>query len=415
MFALIDCNNFYVSCERVFDPRLRGKPVIVLSNNDGCAVARSNEAKALGVKMGAPLFKIKELVRTHGIILRSSNYELYGDMSRRVLDCLTEHHADVEAYSVDESFIGLAGLDSSARHAEAVALKHNVATNIGIPTCVGIGPSKTLAKAANAIAKKNPIFKSVLDLSDTGQRRLYLPALPASDIWGIGPALSRKLAAIGVHTAADLAGLDPRQGRALGTVILEKTIRELNGQSCSDLVIDAPALQGTAATRSFGKPVFASAEIIAALSSHLCRAFEKIRVQNLCASSLSMFFYTSPFRDGPRHSASKTIALSPPTADALPLHRHISAFVGASFRNGHPYAKAGVMLNGLRPIGEASKSLFAEGDDLRLARTIDGIAARFGRGAIRPAVQLGPTDWRMQRCRQSPCFTTRLSDVPKVL
>jgi DNA polymerase V len=280
MYALIDCNNFYVSCERVFDASLRGKPVIVLSNNDGCAVARSQEAKALGIKMGAPLFKIRDLVKEHGVRVRSSNYELYGDISRRVVETITATHARVETYSIDENFIGFAGLNSAARYHEATALKERVAQHVGIPTCVGIGPSKTLAKAANAIAKKNPIFKGVLDLSDAAQRCLYLPALPAGDVWGVGAALTAKLLSIGVQTAGDVAALDPRQARAIGTVVLERTVRELAGENCQQIALDAKPLQGTAATRSFGKPVRSPDELVAALMTRICSAPLKKSARN---------------------------------------------------------------------------------------------------------------------------------------
>jgi DNA polymerase V len=414
MYALIDCNNFYVSCERVFDASLRGKPVIVLSNNDGCAVARSQEAKALGIKMGAPLFKIRDLVKEHGVRVRSSNYELYGDISRRVVETITATHARVETYSIDENFIGFAGLNSAARYHESTALKERVAQHVGIPTCVGIGPSKTLAKAANAIAKKNPIFKGVLDLSDAAQRCLYLPALPAGDVWGVGAALTAKLLSIGVQTAGDVAALDPRQARAIGTVVLERTVRELAGENCQQIALDAKPLQGTAATRSFGKPVRSPDELVAALMTHMQRAFEKIRAQQLVAESLSLFFLTSPFRNGPRHHASQTFQLLPPSDDALRHAEKVRDFVEAQFRTGHDYAKAGVFLNGLRPRGAWQLSWLDDADDERLSSALDNINHRYGRGTLRTAAQIRGTDWLMQRKMQSPCWTTRLRDVPRV-
>ena len=244
VFALSDGNSFYCSCERVFDPRLEGRPVIVLSNNDGCAVARTPEAKALGIEMGAPWFKIRKLCEANGVVARSSNYVLYGDMSRRMNEIYRAHAQDVEVYSIDESFLDFTGIIDPADQARA--MRRTVRQWTGIPTCVGLGPTRVLAKAANHLAKKRPELEGVCDLTSAAARDRLLPQLAIEDVWGVGRASAVKLRAIGVTTAGDLRGLDARVARQLLTVTGERLVREMNGVLCQELEIEPPGRKGIA-------------------------------------------------------------------------------------------------------------------------------------------------------------------------
>ena len=317
--ALIDGNDFYVSCERVFDRRLAGMPVLVLSNNDGCAISRSAEAKALGVGMGEPTFRLRPLVRRHGIRVLSSNYPLYGDMSRRVNEALAGFSPAVEAYSIDETFLDLAGFDGRDLWAYAQDLRATVRRWTGIPTCVGLGPTKTLAKLGNAVAKKNPAFGGVCDLTDERVRCAVLRALPVGDVWGVGPATRRKLEGVGVTTAGGLAALDPKHARRLGTVVLERVAAELRGLACLDLDLLPAARQGVAVTRSFGQPLHDLAPVVGAVAAFATKAGEKLRAQGLIAGQLTAFLHTDRHRQGPQHHGSRTARLVPMTADARDL------------------------------------------------------------------------------------------------
>jgi len=251
--ALVDCNNFYVSCERAFDRKLEGVPVLVLSNNDGCAIARSEEVKALGVRMGEPAFKLRPLIAKHGVRVFSSNYVLYGDMSRRVNDVLNRFSPEVEVYSIDETFLDLSGFGHEDLWEYAQDMRATVRRWTGIPTCVGLGPTKTLAKLANAVAKRNPTFGGVCDLTHPVVRSAVLRAFAVEDVWGVGAATTRKLAGLGVVTAANLRDLDAALARRVGTVVLERVVRELRGVACLGLEQVPPTRKGLAVTRSFGR------------------------------------------------------------------------------------------------------------------------------------------------------------------
>lgn len=250
-FALIDGNSFYCSCERVFDPKLKGRPIIVLSNNDGCAVARTSEAKALGIRMGAPMFTIRDLVRREGVVVFSSNYTLYGDMSRRMNAVYQRFASDIEVYSIDESFLDATPIEPEKRVDWGKDLRSTVSTWTGVPTCVGIGPTKTLAKLANKIAKGTPQLGGVCDLTSAEARQEWLRLMPLDDVWGIGAASQAKLKAFGCKTAADVAALDPKLARQTLTVVGERIIQELRGYPCIDLEAIAPTRKGCAVTRSF--------------------------------------------------------------------------------------------------------------------------------------------------------------------
>lgn len=290
IYGLIDCNNFYVSCERVFRPDLEGVPVIVLSNNDGCAIARSNEAKALGIKMGDPEFQLRDLIRREQIRVFSSNYALYGDMSRRVGETLATIIPSVEAYSIDESFLDLSEFRSRDVEVLTRELRDRVLRWTGIPTCVGFGPTKTLAKLANYVAKKRPAHRGVCDLRSPLIRAAVLPTIPVEEVWGVGGASVAKLEKIGVKTAAELAALEPETARRLMTVTGGRTVMELRGVSCMPLELVEPVRKGIAVTRSFGASVLTWAGMNEAVVSYAARAAEKLRRHKVAAWNLSVFY-----------------------------------------------------------------------------------------------------------------------------
>jgi DNA polymerase V len=415
--ALIDCNNYYVSCERAFDSSLVGVPVIVLSNNDGCAVARSAEAKALGIKMGDPAHLIKDKIKAHGIRVLSSNYTLYGDMQRRVVAAVEGFAKDFEIYSIDETFLDLAGFEGRDLVAHANAMRDQVLRWTTIPTCVGIGPTKTIAKLGNAAAKKNPLFEGVADLRDEAVRRWVLDRFPVRDVWGVGSATARKLATLEIHSAGMLRDMPMKQARAVGTVVLERLVAELRGvPSCAVEAIE-PQRKGMAVTRSFGSPVTTFDGLMSALAQHSMRAAEKLRNHGLVAARLTIFFHTNSFKpDRPQYTASRTLPLHPMTNDGLELVAAARRGAQHAWRNGYSYTKAGVMLDDLVRADLRPRTLFEGDTDKRgrLMEALDEINGRFGRFTAVPAAQGFKREWKMRAEMKSPAYTTRIDQVPSV-
>lgn len=415
--ALIDCNNFYVSCERVFNRRLEGVPVLVLSNNDGCAIARSEEVKALGVKMGEPAFMLRPLIEKHGVRVFSSNYVLYGDMSRRVNEVLNQFSPDVEIYSIDEMFLDLSGFGQKDLWAYGQEMRSAVKRWTGIPTCVGIGPTKTLAKLANAVAKKNPTFGGVYDLSDLAVRSAVVRAFPVADVWGIGGATTRKLAAIGVTTAAGLRDLDPKLARQLGTVVLERIVHELGGIPCLDLELAPPARKGMAVTRSFGQPMTQRDRVLEAVAMYATRAAEKLRSHGLVAGQLSAFLHTNPHKPGvPQYHGARATRLVPMSDDTRDLVAAARRCIEAAWRDGFAYTKAGVILDDLRAKADAPPCLFEtpRPHSEALMAAVDRLNGRYGRHTVFPAAMGIDRPWKLKAEHHSPRYTTWLSDLPMV-
>jgi len=416
MWAILDVTNFYVSSERLFDPSLRRVPVCVLSNNDGCCVARSEEAKAMHIKMGAPVFKIRDIVRRHGIELRSSNYELYADLNRRFNQVIAEHSDTVEVYSIDESFFRLpvtaTGLGDVA---SAHRLRKDVMRAVGLPTRIGLGPTRALSKVANALAKASEkVWGGVIDLHDVELRRRLFVEWPVEEVWGIGPALAGRLRPLGVRTAADLVALPATVARDVGTVVLERLVRELNGIECAEFSPESQPLKATAVTRCFGEPVSDGDVLREAMVRRAVRATEKIRAQGLVASRLIAFAHGSRFKpDAP--SASRSARLSPATHDPRAIGSLAGKMADSMFVSGSVYSKCGVMLEGLHPVEAGQGDLFAA-LDLRsptLLEAIDGLNGRYGRNTVRLASEgQGPRSYDTKRARKSPSWTTRLADVP---
>ena len=415
-FALIDGNSFYCSCERVFDPKLACRPVIVLSNNDGCAVARTAEAKALGIRMGDPFFKIRDLCRDNDVAVFSSNYTLYGDMSARLNAIYRQWSPEVEIYSIDESFLDVSHIAPTQRTSFGADLRATVQRWTGIPTCVGIGQTKTLAKLANHVAKKNPDLGGVCDLTNDHDRAAWLDRIEVGEVWGIGAASERKLLSIGVETAGDLSRLDRRLARQLMGVVGERTAFELQGISCLALETIAPQRKGCAVTRSFGQPVTDLAGMLEAVSSYATRAGEKLRRHRLETTHLLVFMHTSRFNErDPAHSAQTVVHLPESSSDTMDLIAAAQIAARRNFKPGFRYAKAGIVMNDLVSAKAAPRPLFGARDREKSARlmiALDAVNSRFGRGALAPASNGLKAKWQARFERQSPRYTTRFEELP---
>jgi len=419
MFALVDCNNFYASCERLFAPHLEGRPVVVLSNNDGCVVARSNEAKALGIPMGAPYFKYADTLRKAGAAVFSSNYALYGDLSRRVMQVLAGFAPRIEVYSIDECFLDLAGVKDPT--VLGLEIARTVRQWTGIPVAVGIAPTKTLAKLANRLAKKgfSPAGPA-LDWSRLPDPAAVLAAVPVEDIWGIAAGFGARLRAIDIADAQALSTADPRRLRQRFGVVVERVGWELRGRSCLPLESVAPPRKQVMVSRSFGAPVSDLAELRAAVTTFASRAGEKLRAQGLSAQALTVFIQTNPF-DTKRsfYANALTVAFAVPTQDSGVLVRSATVGAGRLFRPGDAYRKAGVLLPDVILANQAPADLFAEAGegDLRSRgrmAVLDALNQRYGRGTLRYAEQLVGTDWPRRAERRSGASTTRWVALPVV-
>jgi len=414
--ALVDCNNFYVSCERVFRPDLKAVPVVVLSNNDGCAVSRSNEAKALGIRMGQPWFECKALADTHGIIALSSNYALYADMSNRVMSILSGYSPRHEVYSIDECFVDLTG--TPKLRDVSYQMRERVMQWTGIPVCVGIGPTKTLAKLANHIAKKHPRSKGVFnfnDLSEVQQEKL-LSQIEVSEVWGVGRRISTRLAAHGIYTVQDLRIAHIATLRAEFGVVIEKTQRELQGTVCVDLQEVVPDKQQIISSRSFGNTVTDLAVLKDAMSTFVANACVKLRAQGSHAALLQVFLHTNRFRkDQPQYNPCITVPLPQPTNDSLVVNRWADHLVGRMFKPGYAYKKAGVMLGDISPVGRYQTDWLepAQATDTRLMNTLDKLNQRYGRGTVKVSTQGAHAGWQMRQERKSPDYTTNWGALPQ--
>ena len=424
MYALLDGNNFYASCERVFRPSLQGRPLVVLSNNDGCAIARSDEAKALGIKMGAPFFQIKHLVEDAGLVALSANFALYGDMSNRMMHIASGLGHRQEVYSIDECFIDLAGIQGDITQRSRL-IRARIQQWTGLPTCIGIGPTKTLAKLANAIAKNAerkpgsyPAHHAQvchLGLMGNEERNALLSATEVGDVWGVGRRLSQQLQADGIHTALDLSRADPLAIQRRWSVVLAKTARELSGQPCLELEDIAPAKQQIACTRSFGKPVTQLDDLLEAITEFACRAAAKLRKQDSHATQIMVFIRTSPFRkNDQQHSAYRSIKLPVATNDSVRLTEWACAIARHIYKPGYFYAKAGVMLMDLQPVAAEQLGLLLDADEptsrSTLMTALDKVNTRWGRSAVKLAsagVAGKRSNWEMKQERKTPGYTTQ--------
>ncbi len=428
MYALVDGNNFYVSCERVFRPSLNGCPVVVLSNNDGCAIARSNEAKALGIAMGALWFKIRHFAESHGLVALSANFALYGDLSDRMMSLAAGLGPRQEIYSIDESFIDLTGVRGNL-----VERSHKIRARIlqwvGIPCGIGIGATKTLAKLANHIAKtaeRKPgsypaQLAQVCDLAALSKSELedVLAATAVNEVWGVGRQISKQLVEVGVSTVLDLMRLDPALVRSRWSVALERTVRELQGTPCIDLEHEPAPKQEIACTRSFGHPVTELHEVAEAITEFASRAAHKLRKQGSLAGQVMVFIRTSPFRKDAQFSRSTTIPLRRPTADTGVLVTAALDGLRTIYHPGFNLAKAGVMLMDLQPDTLQQGELDLQDDGVpdrgQLMTAMDDLNLRYGRGTVLMASARLAGErraWAMKQERRTPGYTTCWADMP---
>ena len=422
-FALVDVNNFYVSCERVFQPRLENIPVVVLSNNDGCAVARSNEVKALGVKMGTPWFQLQDLARQHGILVFSSNYTLYGDMSNRVSCILRDFCPELEVYSIDESFLRIETVVQL--YGSAVAMGQQIRARIqqwtGLPVCVGVGPTKTLAKFANHLAKKHAEFDGVCDLHalTRAQRLAWMQRVDVGEVWGVGSRIRKRLSAMAIDTVLDLRNASPKAMRGHFGVVMERTCNELRGISCLELEDIAPSKKQIMSSRSFGVPVESIEELRESVASYLATAAAKLRQQQSSAGAVHVFIQTNRFKaEEPQYNAGITVPLAEATDDTLALTHAALKGLEAIFQAGYRYKKAGVLLALLSDRNSRQSTLFddqnAREKSTRLMAAIDAINRAYGRDTVHLAVSGTQQRWAMRAGNRSPCFTTRWEELPLV-
>ena len=417
VFALVDCNNFYASCERVFNPILEGKPIVVLSNNDGCVVARSNEAKALGIGMGVPEFQIRPLLRAHHVHVFSSNYTLYGDMSQRVMETLGQFSPDVEIYSIDEAFLSLVGFEHRGLTEHGRLIRRTVPQWTGIPVSVGIAETKTLAKIANRIAKRTPDTGGVFDLLACSDRDALLGRVAVEDVWGIGPNHAHMLKQHGITTAFQLRAVDDQWIRKRMGIVGLRLVMELRGVSCLDLEQCPSPKQSLTCSRAFGTLISTLAEMEEAVSVYTSRVAEKLRREQLAATVLTVCLTTNEFKEGPQYSNALTLKLPIVTDSTADLIRYALHGIRAIYRDGYRYKKAGVMLTGLVPISQTQADLFDSQDrrkSTRLMSALDSINDRWGAGTLQYASSGITKAWKTQFHRRSPAYTTDWNALPVV-
>ncbi|QLH69121.1 translesion error-prone DNA polymerase V subunit UmuC [Aeromonas veronii] len=416
MIALVDVNNFYASCERLFRPDLKGVPIVVLSNNDGCVVSRSPEAKAIGIKMGVPYFQIRQFFEAMGGVWFSSNYVLYGDMSNRVMTVLEGMAPTVEVYSIDEAFIELSESWAGDLLEYGRQVRARVQQWTGLTVGVGIGPTKTLAKLANYAAKKWPATGGVVDLRDEARRARLMAITSVEEVWGIGRRLTAKLEAQGIKTVADLVAADPKSLRSRYGVVVERTVQELRGIPCADLEQIAQAKQQIICSRSFGERITAIGPMHQALAGYMERAAEKLRAEGMCCSNITLFVRTSPFNEKePYYGKHISTRVAIPTNDTRALLALIPPLLSQVWRDGYRYQKAGVMLADFTPSGIQQGDLFAmEQQEHRsgaLMQVIDKINQEGLGKVFFGARGKDNREWMMKREHLSPRYTTALAEL----
>ena len=424
VFALVDCNNFYASCEKLFDPKLKDRPVVVLSNNDGCVVARSAEVKALGIPMGVPWFQIQAEARRYGIVAFSSNYALYADMSNRVVEVLSDFSPNLEVYSIDESFLDLSGMSlrTESLAAYGVEIRQRVADWLGLAVCVGIAPTKTLAKLANHCAKKGLAgADGVCDFTtlNSGALSHLFARIEVGEVWGVGRQIKARLAAMGIQTVRQLRDADAETIRARFSVVLERTVCELRGESCLDLQEVVPDKQQIMSSRSFGTLVYERADLEEAVASYIAKAAEKLRAQDSLAGGVQVYIRTNVFKpEVPQYQKGVTVPLPEATADTRVLTQWAIRILRRIYRPGFGYHKAGVMLLDLVPAAKRQLALFdsqgGAGDARsgKLMAVLDDINQRYGRQSLRLAAEGVERSWQMRRGNLSPGYTTSWDGLP---
>lgn len=414
MYALIDCNSFYVSCERLFEPHLNNKPIVVLSNNDGCVISLSKEAKALGIKMGTPIYKCRSFIESRGGTIFSSNYALYGDLSSRVMNTLSTFAPEIEIYSIDEAFLNLKGIQEPLKD-YGWYIKKMVEQHIGIPVSVGIAPTKTLAKGANNHAKRN----SGVTILKTGEEIIkFLSEFDVSDIWGIGRQYTKLLKNYGINNALELTKKDDAWIKKKLTIVGLKTVYELRGRECLNLETDIPAKQTICSSRSFGKLITEKEELMEAISQYTTRAAHKLREQKCSASALTLFISTNPFKDEPQYSNSATAVFNTAENFTPAFIKTGRSLLERIFKPGYKYKKAGIILADIIPDTSKQYDLFSSHENIEkqenISRVMDRINTRYGRNAVKVCTGGFNNDWKMRREYLSPSYTTDFNQLKVV-
>jgi DNA polymerase V len=418
IFALLDCNSFYCSCERVFKPYLQNKPVIVLSNNDGCAVSRTDEAKALGIQMGAVYFQIKDLIEKHKVHVFSSNYNLYGDMSSRVMQILSSFVPELEIYSIDEAFLSFTGMEKYNLTEYSREIRQTVLRQTGIPTCIGIGPTKVISKVANRVAKKNKVkTDGVMNLCDPDFKIKIFKTFPVEDIWGIGRQSAKKLYDHRIKTAFDLMNAEPQYIRKFLTIVGSRIVEELRGNSCLSLATEIEDRKQIISSRSFGRQVQDLNELGESIANHITTAAEKLRRQNLLCKNITVFIHTNPFKNQAQYYNSASIDLMSGTSVTSKMIKHAGQLLKSIYRSGFEYKKCGVILNNLVKKDFIQTDFFSNFDTPKedhFMSVIDQINERHGTNTIKFAACGIDQFWKMLSQMKGQCYTTRWSEIPKV-
>jgi DNA polymerase V len=414
MFALVDCNNFYVSCERVFNPSLDGKPMVVLSNNDGCIISRSEEAKKLGIKMGAPAFRMVALLQKNHVKVFSSNYSLYGDLSQRVMSTLGQFTPGLEIYSIDEAFLNLTGLPVDFSE-YARRIRNTVLKNIGIPVSVGIGPTKVLAKTANHYAKKVPESQGLFVLDSPEKVQEALKRFEIDEVWGIGRQYAGLLKSVNVKTAWEFTQLHDDWVRKKMTVVGLRVKKELEGIACLEMELIPSPKKVICTSRSFGEPQTELEPIREAVATYTTRCAYKLRKQHSCAGGLMVFIHTNGFKENePQYEKNFVCKLPVETNSAMELIRYSLAALQAIYKEGYRYKKAGVIVFDIVPEGQTQGALFDNVDrpkHVEIMKVLDRINSKYGRDTLKIAVQGSGQKWKLRQEKLSPCYTTRWTDI----
>ncbi|MFO7890408.1 MAG: Y-family DNA polymerase [bacterium] len=418
IFALVDCNNFYVSCERVFNPCLENHPTVVLSNNDGCVVARSEEVKKLGIAMGMPLFKCRDVIKKYDIAVRSSNYALYGDMSRRVMQTLEQFTDRIEIYSIDEAFLRLDNLPITDYHKYAEKVKRTVFKWTGVPVSIGIAETKTLAKIANRVAKKEKAQRGVMNIVRHPDIDRILESIEIGKVWGVGRQYARMLRRNGINNAKQFKYADRKWIKGNMTVVGERLLLELGGEPVITLEQAPPPKKAICTSKSFGRPVEQKSEMHAAVTEYAARSAEKARKQGSAASMVMVFMTTNPFKKEPQYANYKQMRLPGPSNNTMEIVKVASSLGDQIFREGYKYKKCGVLLTQLISSHTIQKNLFTDEQltDKRnkLMQVIDSINSVWGKDKIRVASAGFTNPWAMRREMKSPEYTTCWAEIPVV-
>lgn len=416
MIALVDCNNFYASCERIFQPGLEGKAVVVLSNNDGCVIARSEEAKEIGIEMGAPAFLMKGLLSKYEVAVFSSNYTLYGNLSERVQQMLSTFTFKIECYSIDEAFLDLSDMKFTNLFTYGCTIRESIKQNIGIPVTVGIAPSKTLAKMANRYVKKTQQNKGVYSLDTKEKINEVLNWTKIEDVWGIGAQHSRRLKWMGIHTAADFINkLNPDWARTNMTVVGERMLNELNGIPCIEWEDIIKPKKGICTARSFGKLLSEKKDIQEAVANYASSCAAKLRKQKSCAGIMHVLIQTNVHRtQDKQYARNLTLKIPVATNSTKEIIRYALKGLDMIYKPGYQFKKAGVIVMDIVPETEVQQSLFDKADrkkDATLMKTLDKVNTRFGKDLVRFAIQGYSRQWRLKQEHLSPCYTTDINQV----